>query len=92
MESGLSVYEEIRKQSVDLKNKEIEPTIVVLGSYCYYLLKDYFVREVFPDGYDRYKELINVEISGFKLELFIHRDTLIGGVFNEKSLNVKVYG
>lgn len=88
---GLKVFNEILRQAVGIRNNDVQPKLVLLGSYSYYLLKDYYNVILEPKS-DRYQELIHLDFGGFPLEILIHRDTQKEGSFKEKSTNIKVYG
>lgn len=88
-------YEEIKKtieeQIEKLLSKEIEPRILFLGSYSYYLVKDRLERNGTKTG-SAYAELHHIDISGFNLKIVLDRETILGGHHTEKSNTVRVFG
>lgn len=86
------LIQEIENQCVQLANKGVNPEIVVLGKYSYFLLKDHYQRKINPN-FPQYKNLIYHDFIGFKLRIHVQLEELEQGSTHKiENCYVKVYG
>lgn len=90
MNNGKEVISKLEDEVRNLKAKGITPGIVLLGSYAYYLLKQYIQDMSQP--VNRYEEILQIEIEDCVLEIALLRSTLNGGRHTQDSTTIKVFG
>jgi hypothetical protein len=90
LKNGERVLDIIQIEIVNCKQNNIEPKILFLGSYAYFLLKKYLEEIKMIEV--QYKELYEGTFFGEKLKICIDRETLLEGCHREETNTVKVYG
>lgn len=90
LNNGTQVMDIIQIEIANCKQNDIEPKILFLGGYAYFLLKKYLEEiKMIEVGY---KELYEGTFFGEKLKICIDRETLLEGCHREATNTVKVYG
>lgn len=91
MNNGKEVILKLEDEVRNLKAKGIMPAVALLGSYSYYLLKQY-IQDNMPQPINRYEQIFQIQIGGCLLEIALLRSTLNGGRHTEDSTSIKVFG